>query len=78
MKGYEMQFREWAAKEGRTHGAVANRLGISRSHVSQLLALPPKRTPSAKIMCRILMIAEGEITADELIREYGAENAAGE
>ncbi len=73
-----MQFREWMQREGRTHSNVATRLGISRPHVSQLVAVPPKRSPSARIMRRILIIAEGEITADDLVLEYGAENAAGE
>ena len=63
-----MQFRDFVAR--RTHQQVATQLGLSRSHVSQLVSVPPKRTPSVDVMHRILLIANGEITADELIAEF--------
>ncbi len=51
-----------------TQEVIARRLGVSRSYVTQLAQ--GKRTPSLKVVRNILLIANGSLTAEDLLLEF--------
>jgi DNA-binding XRE family transcriptional regulator len=66
-----MQFTQFIHSCGRTHNDLAQQLGVSRSYVT-MLANGQKR-PSWQVARRILVIAQGQVTADDLIAEYSGD-----
>ena len=68
-----MHFTDYIKGCGRTHNDLATQLGVSRSYVT-MLANGQKR-PSWQVARRILVIAQGQVTADDLVAEYGGEDA---
>ena len=68
-----MYFTDFIKGCGRTHGDLAAQLGVSRSYVT-MLSNGQKR-PSWQVARRILVIAQGQVTADDLVAEYGGEDA---
>jgi transcriptional regulator with XRE-family HTH domain len=61
-------FRNWIQQSGMTQEVIARRLGVSRSYVTQLAQ--GKRTPSLKVVRNILLIANGSLTAEDLLLEF--------
>lgn len=61
-------FRNWIKQSGMTQEVIARRLGVSRSYVTQLAQ--GKRTPSLKVVRNILLIANGSLTAEDLLLEF--------
>ncbi len=68
-----MNFTVFIKTCGATHNDLAQQLGVSRSYVT-MLANGQKR-PSWQVARRILVIAQGQVTADDLVAEYGGEDA---
>lgn len=67
-----MDLRTFIARSGRTHAELAHQLGVSRSYVT-MLSHGTKR-PGWCIARRILLMAQGQITADEMVAEFGSED----
>ena len=65
-----MHFTDFIKTCGATHNDLAQQLGVSRSYVT-MLANGQKR-PSWRVARRILVIAQGQVTADDLVAEYGS------
>ena len=61
-------FQNWVAQSGKTQEAIAKQLGVSRGYVSLLAA--HKKTPSLQMVGRILLIANGSLTAEDLLYEF--------
>ena len=61
-------FSNWIKQSGLTQEVIARRLGVSRSYVTQLAQ--GKRTPSLKVVRNILLIANGSLTAEDLLLEF--------
>jgi transcriptional regulator with XRE-family HTH domain len=61
-------FSNWIKQSGMTQEVIARRLGVSRSYVTQLAQ--GKRTPSLKVVRNILLIANGSLTAEDLLLEF--------
>lgn len=61
-------FSDWVASTHLSHEAIAKRLGVSRAYVTQLCH--KKRKPSLQIIRRILIAADGTLTAEGLIFEF--------
>ena len=66
-----MDLRTFIARSGRTHAELAHQLGVTRSYVTKM-ANGTKR-PGWCVARRILLIAQGQITADEMVNEFGSE-----
>jgi transcriptional regulator with XRE-family HTH domain len=66
-----MDLGTFIARSGRTHAELAHQLGVTRSYVT-MLANGTKR-PGWCVARRILLIAQGQITADEMVNEFGSE-----
>ena len=64
-----MQFKQFISRTERTHGQLAQRLGCSRSTITAIAM--GRRKPSLSLCRRILIVSEGQITADDLIAEFG-------
>ena len=64
------QTRLTGFREGKAppQAVIAKRLGVSRAYVNQLAK--HKKTPSLKIVRNILLIANGSLTAEDLILEF--------
>ncbi len=71
-----MNFTNYIKTCGATHNDLAQQLGVSRSYVT-MLANGQKR-PSWRVARRILVIAQGQVTADDLVAEYGEEDGRSE
>tara|TARA_R100001594_G_scaffold136802_1_gene179392 strand:- start:56 stop:256 length:201 start_codon:yes stop_codon:yes gene_type:complete len=61
-------FQNWVAQSDMTQAVIAKRLGVSRAYVNQLAK--HKKTPSLQIVRNILLIANGSLTAEDLILEF--------
>ena len=61
-------FSNWVASTGMSHEAIAKRIGVSRAYVTQLCG--GKKRPSVEIIRRILIAADGALTAEGLILEF--------
>ena len=61
-------FQNWVAHSGKTQEVIAKQLGVSRAYVSQLVA--HKKTPSLRMIGRILLIANGSLNAEDLLYEF--------
>lgn len=61
-------FSNWVKQSGMTQEVIARRLGVSRSYVTQLAQ--GKRTPSLQVVRSILLIANGSLTAEDLLLEF--------
>lgn len=57
-------FRE---KSGLTQDALAKRLGVSRWYVNRLEKR--ERSPSFKVVERIMELTDGEVTANDFLRQ---------
>jgi|8_EtaG_2_1085327.scaffolds.fasta_scaffold03317_2 DNA-binding XRE family transcriptional regulator len=67
-----MNFSHFIKTCGATHNDLAQQLGVSRSYIT-MLANGQKR-PSWQVARRILVIAQGQVTADDLVAEYAGED----
>ena len=61
-------FSEWVASQGCSHEAIAERLGVTRSYVTQLVG--GRKTPSLGVVRRIIEVSGGTLTADSLVHEF--------
>ena len=66
-----MGFVEYILRSGRTHDDLARQLGVSRSMVTQIVA--GRKRPSLQLCRRVLIATRGQVTADDLIAEFGDE-----
>tara|TARA_R110000824_G_scaffold157544_5_gene330999 strand:- start:593 stop:796 length:204 start_codon:yes stop_codon:yes gene_type:complete len=67
-----MHFKQWIRQSGKTQGAIAHQLGVTRSYINMIAA--GKKKPSWKIASHILEITHGEVTANDLIAEFSADD----
>lgn len=61
-------FANWVARSGQSHEVIAKRIGVSRAYITQLAG--GKKKPSIEIIRRILIVADGALTAEGLIFEF--------
>tara|TARA_R100001082_G_scaffold78926_2_gene46360 strand:- start:1934 stop:2149 length:216 start_codon:yes stop_codon:yes gene_type:complete len=66
-----MYFTQWIARSGKTQGAIAHQLGVTRSYINMIAA--GKKKPSWTVASRILEITHGEVTANDLIAEFSVD-----
>jgi DNA-binding XRE family transcriptional regulator len=64
-----MNFKTYIDRCGRSQADLAQQLGVTKSYISYISS--GKRKPSWSLARRILLIAQGQITADELVAEFG-------
>ncbi len=67
-----MQFKQYIRQSGKTQGAIAHQLNVSRSYINMIAA--GKKKPSWTVASRILEITHGEVTANDLIAEFSADD----
>ncbi len=67
-----MQFKQYIRQSGKTQGAIAHQLNVSRSYINMIAA--GKNKPSWTVASRILEITPGEVTANDLIAECSADD----
>lgn len=64
-----MYFKDYVKQTGRSYESIANQLGVCRATINHIVA--GRRRPSLKLCRRIVLIARGAVTADELLDEFG-------
>ena len=67
-----MHFKQWIRQSGKTQGAIAHQLNVTRSYINMIAA--GKKKPSWTVASRILEITHGEVTANDLIAEFSADD----
>jgi len=60
-----MQLRQWMSQKRFTQGELAHKIGVSRAYIS--LLLNNQRDPSAKLIRRIELATDGDVTARDLL-----------
>jgi len=61
-------FSQWVSQQGCSHETIADRLGVSRAYVTQLVG--GHKSPSLAVIRRIIDVSDGTLTADSLIHEF--------
>jgi len=67
-----MYFTHWIRQSSKTQGAIAHQLNVTRSYINMIAA--GKKKPSWTVASRILEITHGEVTANDLIAEFSADD----
>tara|TARA_R110000782_G_scaffold196100_1_gene285486 strand:+ start:3392 stop:3607 length:216 start_codon:yes stop_codon:yes gene_type:complete len=67
-----MYFSQWMASTSRSQTSVAHQLAVTRSYVNMILQ--GRRKPSWEVAARILAITHGEVTANDLVAEFSADD----
>jgi len=63
-----MYFSHYIEVCGDTHETLARRFGCTRSMITQIRS--GKKKPSINMMSRIINATSGDVSADDLIREF--------
>tara|TARA_R110000744_G_scaffold19114_2_gene50681 strand:+ start:196 stop:396 length:201 start_codon:yes stop_codon:yes gene_type:complete len=64
-----MRFKDYIVQSEHTHDQLALMIGCARVTITQISQ--GKRRPSLSLCRRILLVAKGQVTADDLIAEFG-------
>jgi DNA-binding XRE family transcriptional regulator len=67
-----MNFKDFISRTDRTHDQIAQQLGCSRATITSIAI--GRRKPSLSLCRRILIVSGGQVTADELISEFGSDD----
>lgn len=62
-------FKDYVQTSPRSYTSFAQQLGVCRATINHIMA--GRRKPSLKLCRRIVVMAQGQVTADELLHEFG-------
>jgi transcriptional regulator with XRE-family HTH domain len=65
---FMVTFKQWAKQSGESHEGIAKMLGVSRPHITQIIA--GKKRPSLKLIQQIILASNGKLKAEQLVNEF--------